>query len=245
MTGLRAAFFDLDGTLIDREPLMTEAVARVCRREGLVLTESELHGLVGRAWTGVHLELAIEHRLGWGLEDFMVHVLLEGERLTEAGFPARVLPGAVELVTRLAGRGVPVALVTGSLRREAVVAIAQLGIGGHLAAVLAAEDYPEGKPDPACYRAALGAVGLADDDAVRCVVFEDSVVGVAAGRAAGMRVVGTTGANRPAGHPAHQDLSAADRVVHHLDEVTDELLEAVISGSDPRSGRAAMSTGPG
>lgn len=230
MTSVRAAFFDLDGTLIDREPLMTEAVARVCRHAGLTLTEAELHVLVGRAWTGVHAELAVEQRLGWGFDEFMGHVLAEGERLLDEGYPARVLPGGVELVTRIAARGVPVALVTGSLRREAVVAVDQLGIASLLAAVLAAEDYGVGKPDPECYLAALGAVGLDAGDAGRCVVFEDSTVGVAAGRAAGMRVVATAAANRPPGHPAHQDLAGADAVVAGLDEVSDAVLAAVIVG---------------
>lgn len=228
MTAPTAAFFDLDGTLIDREPLMQEAIRQVGLAQGLGFSDDDLAPLVGRAWQDVHVALAIEPRTGWDLPTFLTHVLGCGSQLLRDGFETRVLAGGVELVRRLHDAGIPVWLVTGSLRREADHAIAQLGLGDVLGGSLAAEDYVRGKPDPECYLTAAARLGLAADQHDRCLVVEDSQPGVAAGRGAGMRVLATADANRPVGHPSHQDLGAAHVVVPSLAEVDDDVLARVM-----------------
>ena len=227
MTLPAAAFFDLDGTLIDREPLMQEAIRQVTESRGLGFTDDELAPLVGRAWQDVYVALDIAPRTGWDLEQFLAEVLDCGEALLRGGYETRVLDGGVELITRLADQGVPVWMVTGSLRREADLAIEQLGIATVLGGSLAAEDYRRGKPDPECYLAAADRVGVAAAVG-RCLVVEDSHPGVAAGIAAGMRVLATADANRPPDHPSHQDLAAAHVVVPSLALVDDDVLARVL-----------------
>ncbi len=226
---LLAAFFDLDGTLMDREPLMEAAIQRSALAGGVALAPTETNVLVGRAWQDVHVALKIHERLGWDLGQFLAHTLGEADRLVADGFETTILPGGQELIERLDRQGVAVMLVTGSLRAEADIAIAQLGIAPHLRGSLAAEDYAVGKPAPHCYLDAARLVGIDPErDGARCVVFEDSTPGVAAGVAAGMRVVATAAANRPVGHPSWQDLRAAHVVVSGLDQVDDELLAEVV-----------------
>jgi beta-phosphoglucomutase-like phosphatase (HAD superfamily) len=228
-----AAFFDLDGTLMDREPLMQAAIERTARQRGEEFADGELSVLIGRAWQDVFLALHIESRLGLDLGGFLDAIMTSAETLLADGFPARVLDGGAELIERLHGHGVPVMLVTGSLRREADVAIAQLGIAPHLVASLAAEEYVVGKPSPECYLAAAEMVGLpsAEEVLARCLVFEDSEPGIASGLAAGMKVIATSAANRPAGDPSHQRLDGAHLVVAELSEVSDDVLRAIVAGS--------------
>jgi beta-phosphoglucomutase-like phosphatase (HAD superfamily) len=228
MTRIVAAFFDLDGTLIDREPLMQEAVRQVTHERGLGFTDDDLAPLVGRAWQDVFRALDIGPGTGWDLAAFVGRVQDRAELLVRDGFETRVLDGGVELIHRLAGRGVPVWMVTGSLRREADVAIEQLGLGPVLDGSLAAEDYARGKPDPECYRTAAERIGVASALRSRCLVVEDSRPGVAAGRAAGMRVLATADANPPEGHPSHQDLRGAHVVVPALTAVDDDVLVRVM-----------------
>ncbi len=224
-----AAFFDLDGTLMDREPLMEAAIQRAARGAGLEFAPGETNVLVGRAWQDVHRALRIDERLGWDLDTFLAHTLGAADDLVAAGFETTILPGGRELIERLDRHGVAVMVVTGSLRREADIAIDHLDIGGHLRGSLAAEDYAVGKPAPDCYLDAARTLGLdPTQDGGRCVVFEDSTPGVMSGVAAGMRVVATEAANRPAGHPSWQDLSAAHVIVPGLDHVTDDVLVSVL-----------------
>lgn len=227
----RAALFDLDGTLIDREPLMTAALAEVVRAAGLELDDAGVASFVGRAWPDVHRELSVRERLGWSLPELLDRVFVVAEALQADGFPARVLPGGATLVEAFVGAGVPVALVTGSTRAEAEASLHQLGVRELVTAVFAAEDYAPGKPHPAGFLAAAAELAVGSTDLVRCVVFEDSAAGVAAGRTAGMCVVATAGANPPPDHPAHQDLAGAHAVVAGLDEVDDALVATALAAA--------------
>jgi beta-phosphoglucomutase-like phosphatase (HAD superfamily) len=223
-----AAFFDLDGTLMDREPLMQQAVRDITDAAGLGYTDAELAPLVGRAWQDVYVSLEIEERAGLTFGSFIDSVMGRAQLLMDDGYPTPVLAGGVELIERLRRADVPVWLVTGSLRREADVAIRRLGIGTLLNGSLAAEEYGRGKPDPECYLTAADLAGVVDGDRARCLVVEDSEPGVRAGVAAGMRVLATSAANRPPDHPSHQDLTAAHVVVASLADVDDATMQALL-----------------
>jgi beta-phosphoglucomutase-like phosphatase (HAD superfamily) len=229
-----AALFDMDGTLVDTEALMGEALRRTCAEAGLEVSRRQLDHFIGQAWPSVHRELSIGPRLGWDLPMLLTNVRRQAERLVGDGHPVRVLTGGVALVERLHDRGISIALVTGSMRAEAVATLTGLGILQRFSAVVTADDYEVGKPAPDCY---LLAASMIETMPARCVVFEDSVHGVTAAQAAGMRVVATAEANRPLGQPGHQDLGSADRVVATLADVDDDLLTGLFPGaSDDRSG---------
>lgn len=222
---MAGAMFDLDGTLIDREPLMLEGIRLACSAAGLELTEEESVFGLGRAWQDVHDTLLIESRLGWGLTEFLDRVYGEAEALIQAGGAPRVLPGAVDLVLAIKEAGIPVALVTGSRHAEVTPALVQLGLVDVFDHLVAAEDYPRGKPSPDPYLLGADRLGV---DPVRCVAFEDSWAGVTAALAAGCAVVAADAANLPEGHPARQDLSHATLRVPTLEEVTVAVLHALV-----------------
>jgi beta-phosphoglucomutase-like phosphatase (HAD superfamily) len=215
-----AALFDLDGTLIDREPLFTEAVRRVAREAGAANRESA-ESYVGRSWVDVYVGFGVEAASGWSFDEFMARVSRVADGLSAGGFPVRVLEGARPLMQRLRSRRVPVAIVTGSMRHEVGPALELVGVADLVTIVVAAEDYSPGKPDPAGY---LHAAHLLDVDATRCVAFEDSTAGIASARAAGMVVVANADANPHPDHAAHQDHAGATFVVATLVDVTDAMM---------------------
>lgn len=220
-----AAMFDLDGTLIDREPLMLACIDAACSAQGVVLTEQEATYGLGRAWQDVHGELRISERLGWDLSTFLDAVYAEAEQRIAAGEPPRVLPGGRDLVLALKAAGIRVALVTGSRHAEVVPALVQLDLVGEFELIVAADDYPRGKPAPDPYLMGAERLGLAPED---CVAFEDSAAGIASALAAGCAVVACEAANLPEGHPARQDLSPATWVVDTLESVTPGALAALV-----------------
>jgi beta-phosphoglucomutase-like phosphatase (HAD superfamily) len=208
-----AALFDLDGTIVDREPLAAQALADVFAGVGWSVGDHEIAVLHGRAWQDVHRELDVAGVTGWSVAEFADRVVRRMRRLSAAGFPSGVLEGAPELVRWLYERGDALGLVTGSTRDEVVATLHPLGLVDLFTTVVASEDCEHGKPAPDPYRLALLRLGHGTACAV---AIEDSEVGVCAAQAAGLRVVGTEGANPAPGHPAHQDLSDADLVVPNL-----------------------------
>jgi HAD superfamily hydrolase (TIGR01509 family) len=184
---LQAVLFDMDGVLVDSEPLWFQAESAVMTRLGGSWAEGDQRLLVGgsMAVTVAHLlsrgtaaasPAQVEH---WLIESMVG--LLGSEALP-------VMPGARELVAEVAAAGLPYALVTSSERviMDAVLA----GFGASFPVTVCAADVARCKPDPEGYL--LAAAKLAVDPR-RCLVIEDSPNGVAAADAAGCVVVAVPG----------------------------------------------------
>ena len=205
---VQAVCFDLDGTLVDSEGDCADGIELALQHIGRALSVSERDFVVGH---GAGEILALLRRNGgvlWSDREFEEAVFAaRKELLAERG--VTILPGAREIVRELAVRW-PLALVTGSTRSEAELMLQALGLAACFPISLCAGEYPRGKPAPDAYLQAAAALGIG---AERCVAIEDSTPGIAAARAAGMRVVAVRAGNRYG-----QDQSAA----HHL---LDTLLE--------------------
>ena len=135
-------------------------------------------------------------------------------RLSDPFFKALVastdvrIPGSIALVRRLAAAGEACAVVSGSTRAQIEDALALAGVRDCFRDIVSSDDILHGKPSPEGFLLGAARLGAAPAD---CTVFEDSAAGVAAGKAAGMRVV----ALRLPDHPP-QDVSAADLVLDDL-----------------------------
>jgi HAD superfamily hydrolase (TIGR01509 family) len=115
----------------------------------------------------------------------------------------RLVSGAQDFVEAAALDGYQLAIVSGALRREIDLVLDLAGLRPHFAEIVAAEDVSACKPDPQGYNRAREALALAPS---RCVVIEDSLPGLAAARAAGLRC-----AMLATSHD-RQDCTAADAV---------------------------------
>ena len=202
-----AALFDLDGLLIDSEPLWARAEAAVVEARGGRLTREDRLATIGRS-IGASLEIYAE-RLGLAPGSVpAMRVELVERMLGLLATEGRAQPGAVELVGALAGR-LPLAVASNSDRPLVDVALARIGLTGRFATIVTATEVADPKPAPDVYLEACRRLGV--DPAV-AIGFEDSPSGVAALRAAGVTAVGV----RAAG-PLPPD--AADVVVDGLDTV--------------------------
>jgi HAD superfamily hydrolase (TIGR01509 family) len=212
---IRGFLFDLDGTLVDSERETAEAMARALwRGQGIALEPYDRDFIVGRSWVAIYESLAARYpQLGWTREETIAHTaLLRDEVFAELG--VTVLPGA-RAVLRWT-QALPRALVTGSSRVEVAQVLPLIGPEAAFGVIVAAEDVARSKPAPDGYRSAAAALGLAPSE---CLVVEDSVAGIAAGRSAGCLVVACR-----AGNFAGWDQTAAHCVIDTLDELTPALV---------------------
>ena len=105
------------------------------------------------------------------------------------------IAGVPEFVAALARADVPLAVGTSASRYDTERLLSELGLRRHFEVVVTADDVRRGKPDPEVYLQAAESLAVPPGT---CVVFEDSVVGVHAARAAGMRAIGVTTAHSEA-----------------------------------------------
>ena len=196
MTGASwAVLFDLDGLLVDSEPLWFEVERTVMARLGGQWGPADQHALIGGSLdrTVAHV-LAKAKRPPPGGPDQVARWLLDGmtELILARGVP--VQPGARELLAEVAGAGIPYALVTSSARRIMDAALAVTGMS--FPVTVCGEDVRRTKPDPEPY---LLAAARLDVPPGGCVVLEDSPNGVAAARAAGCAVIAVPSVPIPPG----------------------------------------------
>ena len=179
-----AVLFDMDGLLIDSEPLWLETETAVMARLG------------GDGWTaedqvqllGGSLDRTVRYLLARARRPVPPEVVGEwlmsgiAEQVRDHGVP--VQPGARELLAEVKAAGLPHALVTSSERRFMDAVLARTGL--RFDALVCAEDVSVTKPDPEPYLLAAKLLGA---DPARCFALEDSPNGVASAEAAGCQVI--------------------------------------------------------
>jgi HAD superfamily hydrolase (TIGR01509 family) len=161
-------------------------------------------------------EVIIPEMLKWATDKAEVQRLslrkeaIYREVVKEIGVVA--LPGVENWLCTLRDARIPCVIASSTHRENITTALGVLGLESFFAKMVTAEDVKRGKPDPEVFRVAGERIDVAPD---RAIVFEDALVGVAAGRAAGMRVVAVTTTN-----PREALVNAkADWVVDRLDEL--------------------------
>jgi beta-phosphoglucomutase len=182
---IRAAIFDMDGTLVDNMHIHQEAWRRFLEGKGLPFDEEQYH----RNNTGTITEIiprffpeatdpAEAYRLG-----------MEKEAVYREVYRGRVvaLPGLVAFLDALRKAGIRIALATAADRGNIDFTLDELGIRDRFDALVGSEDVQRGKPHPDVYLRAAQRLGQAPR---HCLAFEDSHPGIRAALDAGMRVVG-------------------------------------------------------
>jgi HAD superfamily hydrolase (TIGR01509 family) len=234
---LRALIFDFDGVVADNEPIHLSAFQDVLREQDIILTAEEYYNrYVGYDDKGC-LEAVLEAHgrprskaiindlMGKKARIFMV-------RLKEQLF---IFPGVQQLVREAATR-YHLAIASGALRPEIEFVLEQAGLRKAFEHITSAEDVARGKPDPEAYLHALGALnrmrqrnGLPEPalQAEQCLVVEDTLAGIQAARAAGMKILAVANTH------TLQDLHEADAVVKSLEEINLEELASRLWGAEP------------
>jgi HAD superfamily hydrolase (TIGR01509 family) len=206
-----AFVFDLDGVIVDTEPLHLLATQHALALVGRNLAEEEYYrryvALTDRELFEALLgdeNLEVEH-LVWRKQWYYRELMGEGVK----GYP-----DVVAFIQRAVGT-FPLALATGSTREEAEAILTALGLRKAFGVVVSCEDYAHGKPHPEPYLIAARDLGLSPK---RCLAVEDTVDGVRAAKEAGMACLAL-----PHTYPP-EALVEADLVLGSLDEIEPEEL---------------------
>ena len=202
----RAVIFDMDGVLVDGEPLHFAAARDVLAGFGAELTWETYTHWIGETfdtiWPDIQRRFALPVDRGEYERAFGPRVQEQYERHAVA------MPGAHDLLGRLRAAGVPLGLATSTKRPRVDIALARLDLARFLTVTVSGDEVSRGKPDPEIY---LTAAARLDVPPERCLVLEDSPAGVASARAAGMRAIGVR-INGGSGRP----LDGADRIIESL-----------------------------
>jgi HAD superfamily hydrolase (TIGR01509 family) len=202
-----AVLWDLDGTLIDTEPLYGRAITEVCDRFGHAFTRADNEQIFGKDGAATLAYLTARFAFPLTRQELAQQV---HDRFIASVGAQHARSEAVALVQALSARAVTQACVSNSSTRTVEHHIGLLGLTDAFACLVGRDQVARGKPHPDPYLHACAKLAVAPQD---CVAVEDTPTGVAAARAAGLTVIAC-----PTELTAHLDFSAALHRVSRIDE---------------------------
>ncbi|MDQ3000720.1 MAG: hexitol phosphatase HxpB [Fibrobacterota bacterium] len=216
MTRFKGAVFDLDGLLIDSEPIWMWAQQTAFRELGIELTDAIQHETTGmRMQESIQVWKVYFPAASIDPASMRLRLMtLVDEAFRASGKPK---PGAIRALEVCRTAGCRMAIASSSMPDIIDAAMDGLGVRDFFQALVSAEGLPHGKPHPAVYLAAAEILGL---DPEECIAFEDSVFGLRSAKAAGMHCIAVPEAH----NRGRAEYAIADRILGSLEEFEDEFL---------------------
>lgn len=216
MGKIGAVLFDLDGTLVDSEPVAFKAILDICAGWGVSINPKDAAEVAGKKWEVAFDLIFDRYKFPLNKAESSRTIIEYFRKKTAENLP--VIPGAVDSLRLFASLG-PIGLVSGSHRQEIFFALDKLGVTDLFSIVLGAEDYVYSKPSPEGYLKALKELGVHGNEVL---IFEDSSAGIESGLSAGAVLAAITSTN----HFGH-DQSGAHIQIKDFSDVTLEWVRAV------------------
>jgi HAD superfamily hydrolase (TIGR01509 family) len=204
-----AVFFDMDGLFANSEPLWLEGETELMARYGHVWThEDQVHCLGGPLTrVGDYMFSLVSAQSPQFFTNTLVEIVV-----AKLSAGTQLMPGAQKLARVLKESGVPIAMVSASPRN--IVNAVLSGVDHDFATTISSDDVKKTKPDPEGYLKAAEFFGV---DITNCLVFEDSLTGVAAATASGAFLIAVP-------HFVTVNESPRVRVIKSLEELNIEVL---------------------
>lgn len=180
----QAIIFDMDGLMVDSEPLARRAWDQVLQAHGFRMTDDVYRQMIGRRTDQAGQILLENYPLPLSLDELVNQKSAIFNGIRAQGIPA--MPGLMALQAVIKEHGIPWAVATSSPREHAKIILAQLGLTEECRAIAAGSEVAHGKPAPDIYLLAAERLGI---DPTVCLALEDSEPGCQAASAAGMTVI--------------------------------------------------------
>jgi len=204
-----AVIFDMDGVLIDSEPLHFAVLSELLKRAGHILTRTENENFIGTTSEAMFSTLIARHGLSGTVAEYIARYdEMLVDVLREPHAPAA---GVIPLMARLRQLGSRLAVASSSRRAWVEATLRSLALADAFDVIVSGDDVERGKPDPAIYLLTAQRLGVTP---AQCVAIEDSPNGVQSARAAGMTVLGVR-----TEYTAHLHLDGVARTVDSLAEL--------------------------
>ena len=207
---MRAMLFDMDGVLVDSEPIHFKARKKTLARYGLTIEDGELYGYQSTSMETFIAGINKTRGVSIDEKEAAEFQKLDFKEVFDE-FELEAIDGIPEYLERLDELKVPMAIASSSSPALIREVTRRLGIAGYFCEMVSGDEVERPKPDPCVYLTAAKKIGVEPSS---CVVLEDSRNGVLSAKAAGMLCIGFRSP-----HSGNQDLSKADVIVNSIRDI--------------------------
>ncbi|EKQ57003.1 MULTISPECIES: HAD family phosphatase [unclassified Clostridium] len=207
---MKAVIFDMDGVIIDSEPIHFEVDMQTLKDLGCNISFEELEKYVGTTNEYMITDLKRKYNINQSVDEIIQYkVEMTKKKVIESDL--KPIEGIYELLLHLKRNNIPIAIASSSPRSFIEVVISKFEIKDYFNYIISGEEVLNGKPAPDIYFKAAKKLKVSPEN---CIVIEDSRNGVLAAKAAGMKCIGFKNVNS-----GNQDLSKADIIVKSISEI--------------------------
>lgn len=207
---IEAVIFDMDGVLIDSEPLHFKVDEMVLKLLQVDKGKYYLERFVGYTNPAMWKIIKEENQLEQSIEALIeLQMRIKLDFLEKSNYMA--IDGVLELLNKIQAKKIPLAIASSSPRIFIEAVIEKIQIEKYFQIVVSGEEVPESKPAPDVFLKAAELLGVQPEN---CLIIEDSKSGTIAAKSAGMKCIGFQNPNS-----GNQDLSRADLIVKNFNDV--------------------------
>jgi len=211
---IKAAIFDMDGTIADSEKIVWRVTRAFFKERGITLTSEEEKTMYGLTWKDFVKEILVSR--GFEYKQSIKNTLKE-RYVRNLKKDVQPLPG-IHNFLEIVRANFKTALATNSRLREVDIIFDKLDFGKYFDFKVAKNHVKSGKPSPEIY---FKAASLLKVQPRECVVFEDSIVGIQAAKSAGMKCVALINTY------AAEDLKHADMLIKNYADINIEHIKKI------------------
>jgi beta-phosphoglucomutase len=216
---IRTVIFDMDGVIIDTEPVHHYAFFTQFAELGITVSDEEYASFLGKSTRNVFQQLRQKYQLKPEIDELLRRKRAIFNERFDSDPDLDLLPGVRTLIEDLSAHQVQMVLASSASKATIARVFNRFGLTPYFTHIVSGEDFEESKPNPAIF---LRAAELAETPVSECIVIEDSSNGMAAAKAAGIYCIGYASP-----HSAGQDVRLADLVVQDFAELSAEKIQAI------------------
>lgn len=211
---MRGVLFDMDGVLIDSEDFICMAAIEMFRENGIIAKPEDFLPFIGMGENRYLGGVALKYWLNADIEEIKTRTYQIYEKIVKGMI--HPLPGAVDFIKHCRERGFKLAIATSADKFKMDVNLREMGLSeSNFDTTINGNEVKRKKPFPDIYLEAAAKLGLRPEE---CLVIEDAVSGVRAGKAAGCKCLALTTSFKS------EDLTEADWICENLSHVPEEAL---------------------
>jgi beta-phosphoglucomutase len=183
---IEAIIFDLDGVLVDTEPIHSEIEKRQFRMNGIYISDEEHRQFMGATSESMWMEIGRTHQLNISVEKLIEQNKTESILHFSKQSEIPVMPGIFALLNKLKSKNYSLAVASSSVPEIIELILEKTGLRHYFQVVVSSQEAGKSKPEPDVFLLAARKLGIAPKN---CLVVEDSENGIAAAHVAGMSCV--------------------------------------------------------